>query len=125
SWLSQFEGYAVDFEPIEIGKSVSLAWRVFLLPGSKIGDGAVVGANSVVHNRIPPRCLAIGYPARVVSKEPDFPKEVSDEEKERMFRNIVDEMTRFFAGSGLSCKQTGNRYEFSKPTRGWRKANAG
>jgi acetyltransferase-like isoleucine patch superfamily enzyme len=125
SWLSQFEGYAVDFEPIEIGKSVSLAWRVFLLPGSKIGDGAVVGANSVVHNSIPPRCLAIGYPARVVSKAPDFPKEVTDEEKVRMFRNIVDEMSHFFAGSGLSCKPAGNCYEFSKPTRGWRKADVG
>ena len=28
SWLSQFEGYPVQFEPIEIGNSVSIAWRV-------------------------------------------------------------------------------------------------
>ena len=27
SWLSRFEGYPVDFESIEIGKSVSIAWR--------------------------------------------------------------------------------------------------
>ena len=28
SWLSRFEGYPVDFRPIEIGNSVSIAWRV-------------------------------------------------------------------------------------------------
>ena len=74
TWLSEFEGYPVEFKPIEIGKSVSVAWRVFLLPGTKIGDGAVVGANSLVHRTIPPRCLAMGFPARVVSKFPDFPR---------------------------------------------------
>src|SRR4030043_2111994 len=30
SWLSQFEGYPVNFAPIEIGRSVSLAWRGFV-----------------------------------------------------------------------------------------------
>ncbi len=125
SWLSQFEGYDVSFEPIEIGKSVSLAWRTFVLPGSKIGDGAVVAPNSLVHGTIPARCLAIGFPARVVSKAPKFPAEVTDEQKVEMFRNIVREMVRFFEGSGLGCKQDGDHYEFLKPTRGWRRANTG
>lgn len=124
SWLSQLEGYAVDFAPIEIGKSVSLAWRVFVLPGTKIGDGAVVGANSVVHGTIPPRSLAVGFPARVISKAPDFPKDLSDLEKSEIFRNIVGEMIRFFVASGLQCAQDGNRYEIQKPTRGWLKGKA-
>lgn len=108
SWLSQFEGYTVDFGDIEIGKSVSLSWRVFVLPHSKIGDGAVIGANSVVHGTIPPRCLAIGFPARVVSKAPDFPKELTADEKLAIFINIVDEMVRFFVGSELSCERNGD-----------------
>jgi acetyltransferase-like isoleucine patch superfamily enzyme len=119
SWLSQLEGYAVDFAPVEIGNSVSLAWRVFVLPGTKIGDGAVVGANSVVHGTIPPRSLAVGFPARVISKAPDFPKELSDQEKAEIFRNIVGEMIRFFVASGLRCSQEGDRYEIVKPLRGW------
>lgn len=119
SWLSQFDGYAGDVAPIEIGSSVSLAWRVFVLPGTKIGDGAVVGANSVVHGTIPPRSLAIGFPARVVSKDPDFPKAVTEEEKVEIFRNIVGEMLRFFDGSGLHCGQDGDHYEIRKPTRSW------
>lgn len=110
SWLSQLEGYKVDFEPIEIGKSVSLSWRVFVLPGVKIGDGAVIGANSLVSHAIPPRCLAIGYPARVVSKFPDFPKDLSGEEKAGLFENMIREMVLFFQGSGLRCEGSGPDY---------------
>ncbi len=101
SWLSRFEGYPVDFKPIEIGRSVSIAWRVFVLPGTKVGDGAVVGANSLVNREIPPRCLAVGYPARVVSRYPDFPAEVTTEEKVTILRRIVDEMISYFTGYGL------------------------
>ena len=110
SWLSQLEGYKVDFEPIEIGKSVSLSWRVFVLPGAKIGDGAVIGANSLVSHAIPPKCLAIGYPARVVSKFPDFPKDLSREEKVGLFKTMVGEMILFFQGSGLRCEGFGPDY---------------
>lgn len=119
SWLSQFEGYAVDFEPIEIGKSVSLSWGVFVLPRTKIGDGSMVGAHSVVHGVIPPRSLAVGFPARVVSRAPEFPREVSAEEKAGIFRNIVAEMIQYFQGSELSCQQNGDCYEIRKPA-GWR-----
>jgi acetyltransferase-like isoleucine patch superfamily enzyme len=105
SWLSQFEGYPVDFQPIEIGKSVSLAWRVFVLPGTKIGDGAVVGANSVVSGTVPPRCLSLGFPARVVAKEPEFPRKLGDQDKEQILRNIVKAMIDYFSQSGISCEE--------------------
>ena len=125
SWQSQLEGYPVEFDSIEIGNSVSLAWRVFVLPGSKIGDGAVVGANSLVRGTIPPRCLAVGFPARVVSKAPEFPQVISDEKKIEMFRHIVQEMIEFFVGSGLVCKKDGNRYELMKPASTWWQSASG
>ena len=123
SWLSQLEGYAVEFEPIEIGKSVSLSWRVFVLPGTKIGDGAVIGANSLVSRTIPPRCLAIGYPARVVSKFPDFPKDLSRDEKAGLFKNMVGEMILFFQGTGLRCEGPGPDYTISRAKKRGRGAN--
>jgi acetyltransferase-like isoleucine patch superfamily enzyme len=125
SWLSQLEGYKVDFEPIEIGKSVSLSWRVFVLPGAKIGDGAVIGANSLVSHAIPPRCLAIGYPARVVSKFPDFPKDLTGEEKAGLFENMVREMILFFQGSGLQCEGQGRDYTIWKIGKRGRKMGKG
>ncbi len=108
SWLSQLEGYEVNFEDIEIGNSVSLAWRVFVLPGAKIGDGSVVGANSLVHREIPPKSLAIGFPARVVGKAPDFPRQVEQSEKVTMVKNIISEMISFFNGNDLQCEEKEN-----------------
>ena len=106
SWLSRFEGYPVDFEPIRIGNSVSLAWRVFVLPGVDIGDGAVIGANSLVNRTIPPRCLAVGFPARVVAKSPQFPSLVSLEQKKVIFKEIVEGLCAFLEGSEIPCEWT-------------------
>jgi acetyltransferase-like isoleucine patch superfamily enzyme len=122
SFLSQFEGYAVDFAPIEIGNSVGLSWRVFVLPGAKIGDGTMVGANSLVAGTLPPHSMAVGFPARIVGKPPVFPKPVSDEEKAEMFRKIVSEMIHFLAASGLECTQDGESYQIRQPKTGWRRS---
>jgi len=119
SWLSQFEGYPVDFQPIEIGSSVSLSWRVFVLPGTKIGDGAVVGANSVVSRIVPPRCLTLGFPARVVAQSPEFPKILDDEEKRKILRNIMDDLTKYYSQSGLEVSVHGNDYEVWQKKRKW------
>jgi acetyltransferase-like isoleucine patch superfamily enzyme len=108
SWLSRFEGYPVEFESIEIGKSVSIAWRVFLLAGSKVGDGAVVGANSLVRGSIPERCLALGFPARVVSREPDFPKPVPDEEKDNLLGGMILELMQMLRDEGYRCETKGD-----------------
>jgi len=122
SFHSQFEGYATDFAPIEIGNRVGLAWRTFVLPGTKIGDGALVGANSVVSGTIPAGSLAVGFPARIVGKAPVFPKTLTDEDKAGMFHNIVTEMIRFFEGSGLQCVKDGACYKVQHPAGRWRKA---
>ena len=119
SWLSQFEGYPVDFQPIEIGNSVSVAWRVFVLPGAKIGDGAVVGVNSVVSHTVPPRCLSMGFPARVVAKAPQFPRDIDEEEKILILRNIVKEMTVYFSQSDMEVEQRGDDYLFTHSHRRW------
>jgi acetyltransferase-like isoleucine patch superfamily enzyme len=36
------------------------------MPGVTIGAGTVVGANAVVTSDLPPRCVAVGAPARVL-----------------------------------------------------------
>lgn len=122
SFHNKFDGYAAEFASVEIGSRVGLAWRVFVLPGTKIADGTMVGANSVVSGTLPPNSMAVGYPARVVGKAPVFPKKVSDEEKVTMFREIVTEMIQFLVGSGLHCEKDGECYEIRKPNGGWRRA---
>lgn len=53
-------------DPVEIGADVWLGAKTTVLRGARIGDGAVVGANSVVNGELPPRCVSVGAPARVV-----------------------------------------------------------
>lgn len=52
---------------VTIGDDVWLGARVVVLPGVTIGDGAIVGACSVVTKDVPPNAIAVGVPARVVA----------------------------------------------------------
>ncbi len=56
--------------PIKIGRDCWLGAKVTVLSGSNIGDGAVIGAHSVVRGEIPPYSLAAGCPAKVVKQLP-------------------------------------------------------
>jgi maltose O-acetyltransferase len=57
-----------ESRPVIIGDGVWICNRATILPGVTIGDGAVVGAGSVVMSDIPSRVLAMGNPARVMKK---------------------------------------------------------
>jgi acetyltransferase-like isoleucine patch superfamily enzyme len=52
--------------PVTIGADVWVGRGCAVLKGISIGEGAVVGANSVVTKDIPPFSVAYGCPARVV-----------------------------------------------------------
>jgi acetyltransferase-like isoleucine patch superfamily enzyme len=51
---------------IIIGANVWLGDNVAVLAGARIGDGAIIGANSVVTGNIPPATIATGAPARPI-----------------------------------------------------------
>jgi acetyltransferase-like isoleucine patch superfamily enzyme len=51
---------------VEIGDGAWLATRVTILPGSRIGAGAIIAAGSVVAGDVPPGAVAGGIPARVL-----------------------------------------------------------
>lgn len=53
---------------VKIGNCVWLGANVVVLPGVTIGDGAVIGAGSIVTKDIPPGVLAFGVPCRVVRR---------------------------------------------------------
>lgn len=52
--------------PVVIGDHVWLGARVVVLPGVNIGDGAVVGAGSVVTADVEPCAVVAGNPARIL-----------------------------------------------------------
>lgn len=51
-----------------LGRNVWLGDGVCVLAGAQIGDGAIIGANSIVRGIIPPATIAVGAPARVVRR---------------------------------------------------------
>ena len=54
-----------------IGNDVWIGQNAVILPGVKIGDGAIIGANSVVGNDVAPYTIVIGNPAKKLRKRFD------------------------------------------------------
>lgn len=59
---------AMDEREIVIGNDVWIGAYAVILPGARIGHGAVIGAGSVVTGEIPDWAIAVGSPARVVGQ---------------------------------------------------------
>lgn len=56
-----------EIRPVEIGDNVWIGERAIITPGVKIGDGSVVGANSLVTKDVPENTIVAGNRARVAS----------------------------------------------------------
>lgn len=54
-----------------IGNDVWIGRKSVIMPGVKIGDGAIIAAYSVVAKDVPPYCLAGGNPAKLIKKRLD------------------------------------------------------
>jgi lipopolysaccharide O-acetyltransferase len=54
--------------PVDIGRHVWLGEGVMVLKGVTLGDHCVIGAGSVVTRDVPPYSVAVGVPARIVSR---------------------------------------------------------
>lgn len=66
---------------IRIGDHVWIAKRVLILKGADIGDGAVVGAGSMVAGRLPAHALALGSPAKVVRENVVWARDMDETPK--------------------------------------------
>lgn len=54
--------------PVEIGNNVWIGENAVILPGSKIGDGCIVGANAVVNGLFEGGCMIAGVPAKIIKR---------------------------------------------------------
>jgi len=60
--------YALAFAPIQVEDGVDLGIGSILLPGVRVGEGAVIGAGSVVTHDVPAYEVWAGAPARLLRK---------------------------------------------------------
>jgi len=71
---------SVPTQPIHIGPNVWIGFDSCVLPGVTIGQGAVVGARSVVTADVPPYSVVAGNPARIIRRlepEPVSPVQIN------------------------------------------------
>jgi UDP-2-acetamido-3-amino-2,3-dideoxy-glucuronate N-acetyltransferase len=54
-------------EPTEVRPGASIGANATLLPGVRVGEGAMVGAGAVVTRSVPRSAVVVGNPARIVS----------------------------------------------------------
>jgi lipopolysaccharide O-acetyltransferase len=52
--------------PVTIGRNVWIGEQACILPGVTIGDGAIIGAGSVVTRDVPTNSIVAGNPAKVI-----------------------------------------------------------
>lgn len=81
---AEFLPYGPDseFAPVEIFSHVWIGGHSIILPGVRIGEGAVVGAGSVVARDVPPLAFVAGNPARVRSyRDPEHYRRIKAEGK--------------------------------------------
>ena len=78
--------YCVYDRKTVIGNDVWIGSRAIVLQGVTIGDGAVIGAGSIVTRDIPENSVAFGSPARVQKKR--YSDEVWKKIKEARYWNL-------------------------------------
>lgn len=73
-WLEGHKDWThVDMSPVRIKDKSWVGYGCVVLPGVTIGEGAIVGAGSVVTKDVPPWTVVAGNPAKVI-------RELSDDE---------------------------------------------
>jgi acetyltransferase-like isoleucine patch superfamily enzyme len=71
-------GYIV--KPIVLKKGCLIGMESFVMPGVTVGEGAIVGAGSLVTKDIPANVVAVGNPCKVM-------REVGERDREFFYKN--------------------------------------
>lgn len=61
-----------DAKPVSIGNNVFVGIGTMIVMGTEIGNNVIIGAQSVVHGRIPDNCVVAGNPAKVICTIEEF-----------------------------------------------------
>ena len=71
-WAGAMEGKTYPNRgDIVVGNDVWIGYQATIMSGVKIGDGAIIGAKSVVTSDVPPYSIVGGNPARIIRKRHD------------------------------------------------------
>ena len=86
-WQPVLKGYPSSFAPVHIGNETIIYLGATVLPGCNIGNGTLIGANSLVNRTVPDHCLAAGNPAKIIQK--NYPSSLGFSEQCKIIRKIM------------------------------------
>lgn len=70
------QGNRINFaDDVIIGNHVWIAPNSKVMKGSIIGDGSIIGSDTMVTKTLPNNCLAVGHPARIVKSDISWSRE--------------------------------------------------
>lgn len=55
-------------KPVVIGNNVWIGENACILLGVTVGNGCIIGANSIVNRNVPENCIVAGVPAKVIKR---------------------------------------------------------
>ena len=61
-------------KPVKIGCNVWIGENAVILAGADIGDGCIIGANSIVGKKIDPGCIVVGSSGQIIKQWNDGTK---------------------------------------------------
>ena len=89
----------IQYTQLTIGNDVYIGHNVIILPSvTSIGDGAVIGAGSVVNVDIPPYAVVVGHPCRIVRyrfSPPTIQKLLESKWWEKSIHELLPEFNSF------------------------------
>ena len=74
-WKADYFEESVSRGEIKIGSDIWIGYQAFIMDGVSIGDGAIVGARTVVTKDVPPFAVVVGNPG-VVKHYRFFPDQI-------------------------------------------------
>ena len=90
SWCDNENVY--PYKRVKVGNDVWIGTKVIVMGGVTIGDGAVIGAGSIVTKDVPPYAIVAGVPAKIIRYR--FSEEIVKELQNIKWWNLPEDILK-------------------------------
>lgn len=104
-WQSILDGYGARFLPVRIDSNAWVGAGSTLLPGIRVGSGAVVMSNSTVIGDVPAETLVGGVPARVMRRH--IRRQLDSEKKRQIVAGLLPPFAEHLRARGCQVDASG------------------
>jgi acetyltransferase-like isoleucine patch superfamily enzyme len=88
-WSPVLSGGTSVFAPTRIGSRNIVYVNAILAPGVTTGDDVTVAAGALVLQNVPDGSMAVGNPARIMKAVPQVPRELGQERRDTIVRDLL------------------------------------